>query len=381
MFINKLTASLIILLVIGDSFGQDSLHNEKGDSRLVVKSNPSGAKVLLDKENVGVTPLVLSNLQSRQYAVTVELNNSIQEKSVVTLHNEERELFFILDGDYGLLNFYSTPSGAQVFLDDSLYGVTPLQNVKHSTGLAKMVLVKPDYDTVSQIIKISKMKSDFYRNLEYSYGYITISSKSPVLNMVFDGEEFKGDSFVNQRIPKGIHTIGLSAPDFHKTVTSEITVPSKSQSEIVFNYNYLTPKYLIESTLLPGLGQFEDKSPKEGAIYFFGVVIPAVIGIKASNDYKNQLENYNKQKVIYSKALTEDEAIVERKKLEDLLQSANKSIDVKNIGLGIALGVYLVNLIDAAVFHMRDGSIEIYTKPLDKVLDGQANELGIKIKL
>jgi hypothetical protein len=108
--------------------------------RLLVRSTPAGAGVLVDGQSRGVTPLDLRELAFGAHTIEVSHPNHETRQRRVTLSGRRpaRSLDFELrptsvpalatatTSSTGSLQVASRPSGAQVFVDGNLIGTTPL---------------------------------------------------------------------------------------------------------------------------------------------------------------------------------------------------------------------------------------------------------------
>ena len=108
--------------------------------RLLVRSTPAGAGVLVDGQTRGVTPLDLRELPLGAHTIEVSHPNHETRQRRVTLSERRpaRSVDFELramsapehatapTNSTGSLQVASRPAGAQVFVDDNLIGTTPL---------------------------------------------------------------------------------------------------------------------------------------------------------------------------------------------------------------------------------------------------------------
>ena len=108
--------------------------------RLLVRSTPAGAGVVVDGQSRGVTPLDLRELAFGAHTIEVSHPGHDTRKRRVTLSERRpaRSIDFELrptsvpaqttaaTNSTGSLQVASRPSGAQVFVDDNLIGTTPL---------------------------------------------------------------------------------------------------------------------------------------------------------------------------------------------------------------------------------------------------------------
>ena len=112
-----------------------------GDSgRLLVRSTPAGASVMVDGQSRGVTPLDLRDLAFGAHTIEISHSGHDSRQRRVTLSERRpaRSVDFELrprsvpapaiatTNPTGSLQVASRPSGAQVFVDDNLIGTTPL---------------------------------------------------------------------------------------------------------------------------------------------------------------------------------------------------------------------------------------------------------------
>jgi serine/threonine protein kinase len=116
--------------------------------RLLVRSTPAGAGVLVDGQSRGVTPLDLRELAFGAHTIEVSHPNHEPRRRRVTLSERRsaRSVDFELrptsapapttaaTNSTGSLQVASRPSGAQVFVDDTLIGTTPLLLSKVAAG-------------------------------------------------------------------------------------------------------------------------------------------------------------------------------------------------------------------------------------------------------
>jgi hypothetical protein len=119
-----------------------SVSKEKAvaSGRLLVRSMPAGAKVVVDGQSGGVTPLDFGELAFGAHTIEVSYPGHDTRQRRVTLSERRpaRSVDFKLRptsvpaqtipaaSSPGSLQVTSHPSGAQVFVDDSLIGTAPL---------------------------------------------------------------------------------------------------------------------------------------------------------------------------------------------------------------------------------------------------------------
>jgi hypothetical protein len=142
---------------------------EQGSSpgRILVRSTPAGARVWVNGEPRGTTPLAVRELALTGHTITVThpAYATRQERVTLTAAVPARSIDFDLDrpgpatvtgpaSTTGALHIESRPSGAQVFVNGRLIGSTPLLLSNVSTGSHLVQLELPGYRRWSRSISV-----------------------------------------------------------------------------------------------------------------------------------------------------------------------------------------------------------------------------------
>jgi hypothetical protein len=117
---------------------------------IYVESDPEGAAVYLNSSYQGVTPLTLSSITPGYYDVLLTLEgycDSINTVGVVT--GDEADIYDTLISVNGTLYFYSSPSGASIYLNSVYQGLTPLTLYNVTAGTYTVLLQLSGYDDLS----------------------------------------------------------------------------------------------------------------------------------------------------------------------------------------------------------------------------------------
>jgi serine/threonine protein kinase len=149
--------------------------------RLLIRSTPAGASVMVDGQSHGLTPLSLRELGLRAYTIEVSYPDHDTRRRRVTLSGRRpaRTVDFNLrprsvpaDGAAatdapGSLQVTSRPSGAQVFVDDTMIGTTPLLLSDVAAGSRRLRVELPGYETFTAAVEIKPgSRSRVVANLE-----------------------------------------------------------------------------------------------------------------------------------------------------------------------------------------------------------------------
>lgn len=360
-------------------FSQDSLSVKKTNNILTIDTMPPGAMVCINDKECGITPLTLYSYDEGKYKISVTLDEKTKE-SYLDYRGGTKELFFILDDNYGIVNITSVPSGAKVFVNDVLYGTTPLKNAKVQLGKNHLKLVKENFIDLGKNLSIKNMKHDLFWNMEYKYRQLRFVDSRNISKIIIDGIEKSLDSSSNFQVEVGEREITVVLNDFYKSIEEKVDVQTKTNYDIKVDYNYFTYKNIALSAIVPGLGQFTDNSQLKGILYFLGITSSAIFYFDFDKKYKNELSVYNEARKLYQKATNEQEAMTLSKKMDEKFSQVNKQIDNKNLMIGVALGIYIANIIDAVLFHSKDGSLEIIPKVENDDFNNSHVNIGLKLK-
>ena len=130
--LNRLESAVSALIGISAAVSLKSAGDEDviraGFGFLYLKSEPPGAAIILDGEDKGITPLTIESLKSGKYAVKLIKNGYfVWKKEIEITNGSVINLKAELETIYGSLVLNSLPSGASIYIDGDLVGVTPLK--------------------------------------------------------------------------------------------------------------------------------------------------------------------------------------------------------------------------------------------------------------
>ena len=379
---NKYGLIILLLLVIPISKlnAQDLENESKVENILIINSQPKATRVYIDSVYIGTVPLQLYDFKLGKHKIVFMKNNEILKESFFIYNGGKKEIYPILDGDYCLVDFLTYPDSAEISINDSLYGITPLLGIELPFGVYKIEIEKQDYIKSShQKSYFTRIKYTYFRKLEYKYGFVNLSKKDNFFKITIDGEEKPLQQLKDYKLLTGKHLFKVEMKNYHKPISKELDIKPASMNQLNVFYNYFSTENIYRSALIPGMGQVFDKSIIKGSAFFIGFTTSVVLFINAINDYNSNLNKFNNSEKTYLMADSEDEAIYLRDKMEKSLKVVNNSIDKKNVTLCLLIGIYTLNIIDAYIFHTKGSRIEFITK-LDTQPIKPNYQVGLKIK-
>lgn len=133
----------------------EEVSSEESSGGLSVRSNPDGAKVYVDGEDVGVTPVFLNDLSAETHEVVVFMpgygafTRIVDGSSGSIMVDMEEEKSYGM----GFLSVVTTPSDARVDVDDEKLGLSPLETLLEA-GKHRVTISRTGYKTVEMEVEI-----------------------------------------------------------------------------------------------------------------------------------------------------------------------------------------------------------------------------------
>lgn len=215
MTLSRLIALLLLSALPQLPFSAQAKSKEPA-TRLDITSQPSGATVLVDNKERGVTPLTLSELAPGPHLVQASKANHRDAFDTVMLEPGVcRTSALTLEPLMGILLLTSTPAGSEVSVKGVSLGSTPLLITSLEPGTHRITVASPGYQTKEIDITLegrTPLKQD-----------VSLMSDSGTLDVTSDPEG--AEVFVNgisrgqapcriDRIPGGAMTLELKANGF-----------------------------------------------------------------------------------------------------------------------------------------------------------------------
>ena len=239
--------------------------------RIVVKTVPDTATVFINGKRVGLSPYS-STLESGVYALRIEREgfNSIEEQVIVprggTVRRDIR-----LETTPGTIKITSSPSGAEVFLNDKKVGVTPWTVPGVQPGNYRIRAAFPGYDFVEKTVSVAPSQTEnVHLTLARSTGSASFVIRPAGVQCLVDGRlcgvvQAVGDSVTETR---PIVVENLSPGKHVLTVTHPRALPVKKEiSFTIAKGKRYTAREKIELWVSNCEITFKDGRVESGMIY------------------------------------------------------------------------------------------------------------------
>ncbi|HWQ21144.1 MAG TPA: PEGA domain-containing protein, partial [Clostridia bacterium] len=192
---------------------------------LNIRSFPSGATVLLDTRQVGITPLVLSGVAAGTHAIEIHLAGwDVWKGSATAVRGSTTQVIANLTHAAYALVVTSTPAGATVLLDGTAKGVTPLTIVGLKPRNYAVVVSLKGYAAISRTVDLSdptQAAQDF--SLVQAFGKLSITSDPTGAQVFLDGKAYGVTPLKIDPFPVGNYSLTLKL-EGSKDVTDVLSV-------------------------------------------------------------------------------------------------------------------------------------------------------------
>ena len=327
-----------------------------------INSEPDGAVVLINGEHVGST-----NFSG--YRFPGEYHLQITKKDYLTIDTTivfdpaiQNTFSFKIIKNTGWLNVIVKPSGSLIAID----GISVLPGIKEiNAGSGHNIIVNkqrhrtfseafevPRGDTLVMTITLEYEQGDF--SFVIDPGDADINLAKEVITIAVDNEfkEKKWSGNAQLSMPVGQYSLKASRKGYLKRDTSLIINDAKT----TYLSMILSPKKLNRgsavalSVLFPGMGQFYSQRNGAGAGYFTA----GLLGSTASGYYffltESLAKDYNDAKSAYVNEPNIVSIPQKREEMDNAYQSYQDAAKMRNLCFGITAGIWVVNIVDAAVF-------------------------------
>jgi hypothetical protein len=219
------------------------------DGQLRITTDPAGAEIFCDRQ-MAQTPAPLTlNLPAGEHLLVARKAGFLETRLTVTLQPGERcNRDLKLEPIMGLVLIHSKPSGAEVEVDNSHYGKTPVLIPYFPLGRHRLKLSAPNCmpkivdvavaDRTPQLINI---------NLATDTARVLFESTPAGAQVTLNGTAIGNTPCEAPRLTSGKHRLVIALKG-HVTFQDELTVQAGEEREIKVNLTALPGKLSVVST-------------------------------------------------------------------------------------------------------------------------------------
>ena len=213
---------------------------------LNVHSTPSLARVYINGEYIGKTPIKNYKLLEGTYTLEIALPNYKEHKETVTIMPGETTDINVTLISIGFLSINSEPSGAEIFIDGKYIGKTPLE-IEVTTGNHTLTLTKDEYEQyfTNLTLNIGERK-EITVKLIPTFGYISVKSDKENTEVYIDGNYLGATPIVQYKLPVGSYLLEIKHPSC-KDYKANITISPGETLSLNVGLTLLPAMLIIES--------------------------------------------------------------------------------------------------------------------------------------
>lgn len=365
-------------ITLREAFKNEEFFNLKKLPTILIRSDPLGARVYVNDEYKGVTPLTIHGMKNTR--VRIHLKK-------VYYDDWEGEMTFSSTGDLEIspeliarkapIMITSQPEGAQIFLkleNKTTIGTTPYQGTL-PCGEYEITLQHPQCQSVTEKVVLDEKGVEQSFKLPYKTGRLKIVGQPKGSTILLNGRviDFPEEG---RDLPIANYEVIVKRSGYHRKKAS-----IQIQADKILTLNgSLKPKTnsgaVMRSLFLPGLGQWYQEKKARTFLYpaFF-------IGAAAGSyyfrvvQYNESVDNYHAIRTAYQSSFSESQITALRAQMYDAYDDIQSA---KDLGIYLIMatgGVWLLNVLDALILPPR------YERAWAISLDEEKDRLCLNLKI
>ena len=191
--------------------------------RLSVNSQPFGAKVLIDGELIGETPLSAVPVEAGEHSLRIQAVRylPLEQTLLVTGRNIQQHLELVLEPAWAEITVDSLPQGATVLVDGEAAGTTPVV-LEILQGEHQLILQKEGFAHWQEVLTVTASEAQDMGRVELQPAAATIQlvSLPNRANVTVDGE-FRGQTPLTLEVsPDHPHRLAVFKPGYRRHTSS-----------------------------------------------------------------------------------------------------------------------------------------------------------------
>ena len=202
---------------------------ESGYGSIYVSTSPSGARIHLNDQYQGLSPITISGLRPGSYSIDAEMNGyENAEKTVTVSEGTTKKVYLALESP-GSVSVESNPADAYVYVNGNMVGKTPYVVTGLSGGDHEFMVTKNGYYNWKKTVNVveGQQKSIYatLQSIDQTQSILVTSGPSGAkiyLDGVYKGETMSGQAFPINDVSPGIHSLVLELdgyPDYRTSVS------------------------------------------------------------------------------------------------------------------------------------------------------------------
>ena len=202
---------------------------EKSTTALYVTTTPSGAQVSIDNRSIGKTPIKNHEIPQGTYNIKITKDGYKDYEETFTLDGKERTISPTLEKSTTALYVTTTPSGAQVSIDNRSIGKTPIKNHEIPQGTYNIKITKDGYKDYEETFTLDGKERTISPTLEKSTTALYVTTTPSGAQVSIDNRSIGKTPIKNHEIPQGTYNIKITK-DGYKDYEETFTLDGKERT-------------------------------------------------------------------------------------------------------------------------------------------------------
>ena len=352
------------IYIVPDLKSEVEIELKTGYGFLNLDSSPVKAEIFLNNITLGRAPVKIDTILAGNYKLEIRSNGYAEHREDIKISLNQQLTKTIHLKKLASLNIVSIPSNAEVVLNDSLIGKTPLKKDYLKAGQYSLKITKDGFKDHSETFSLYLEKSLTKEIDLIQLANISITSAPGEANLYFN-EILQGSTPQKlSQLSPGNYNVKLSKKKYQ---TLKTTIKIAEGSDKTYSFDLIPKKRsvaLIMSAFIPGAGQIYGERKGIG----YGILaLQAVSGFMAFNyagQHKDKVAEYNEANLIYDESTTQTEIQNAWNNMNSIYNDSESLKMMRDVFIVSAVGVYLYNIFDvyktahfpASVSNLQIGS-------------------------
>jgi hypothetical protein len=155
---------------------------------VLIRSEPSGATVLIDDAEQGTTPAIVSGLSEGRHRVTLRLPGYEEHQRLIHVPDVPAKTPYLLRQRPNTLHVTSEPAGVSVWRGSQWLGITPVLLQDMPTGDTTLTLTMTGCPPKRETVTVSAVRGEqLHVEMKPTMGSLRVATVPPACNVLVDG--------------------------------------------------------------------------------------------------------------------------------------------------------------------------------------------------
>ena len=332
----------------------------------ILNSEPSGAKVFINDDEVGVTPFTLGDYSNKLLNIKLVKDGYPKWKeSIIIDPLQGANINAILDTTYNLINVTSNMKNCDVFIDGVLVGKTPLERFKTKPGKIVLEVKKTEYKVFKKTLADLRVEREIKAKLIPNFSFLSFDYD--INSGIFKVNGSVIDPKSPTKVEIGKNSFGIESEEIKNAYVKNMNIIPNHNYNIKIRKKATNYMNVVYSALIPGLGQYNNDAQLKGAGIFSGFLLSVAGYLYSDNEFRNKKDELADAMRVYKMTYDPNIIVAKRLKAEEIISEGNSANTFRNISLISAAVIYLYNLVDVILFHTEETKVNISVSPLNNL--------------